>query len=113
MRVTQSSMLNNELLKQAQQIGAILSRIRIARGMKQSDLALRAGMSRNTVYRMEMGDPGVAFGQLLRYIDVLAPGMTLQDVLNEKDPTLIALAHREQTRRVRGLSAKELKEMDF
>lgn len=106
-------MLNNELLKQAENIGAILSRIRIARGMKQSELALRAGMSRNTVYRMEKGDPGLAYGQILRYIDALAPGMTLKEVLTEADPALAALKHREQTRRVRSLSSKELKEMDF
>lgn len=77
------------------------------------DAALRAGLSRNTVYRLEKGDPGVAFGQILRYLDAIAPGLTLLDLLSEVDPSLIAPKTREQRQRVRDMTADELKALDF
>jgi hypothetical protein len=41
------------------------------------------------------------------------PGSTLQGLLSEQDPALLALSAREQTRRVRDLSAAGLQELDF
>ena len=82
-------------------------------GIKQTDAALRAGQSRNTAYRIERGDPGLAIGQVLRYLDAIAPGSTLLDLLSESDPALAALAARERTQRVRDLSTTELDELDF
>ena len=81
--------------------------------MKQVDAALRAGMSRNTAYRLERGDPGLAIGQVLRYLDAIAPGSNLLDLLSESDPALAALEVRERSRRVRDLSTKELDELNF
>ena len=77
------------------------------------EIAKRTGLSRNTVYRLEKGDPGVAMGQVLRYLDAIAPGSTLLDLLSEKDPALRALDAREKTQRVHGMTAAELKELDF
>ncbi|MBI3145167.1 MAG: helix-turn-helix domain-containing protein [Pseudogulbenkiania sp.] len=113
MRVTQSAALSPELALEAQKLGRLLARLRLARGIKQADAALRAGLSRNTAYRLEKGDPGLAFGQILRYLDAIAPGQTLLDLLSENDPTLVALGMRERKKRVRDLSAQELKELDF
>ena len=113
MRVTQADTLNPELASEARQLGELLSRLRIARGVKQTDAALRAGLSRNTVYRMEKGDPGVAFGQILRYLDVVAPGLSLAQLFTEADPALAALALREKRQRVRSLTAEQLREVDF
>jgi hypothetical protein len=76
-------------------------------------LKRRVDKSRNTVYRLEKGDPGLAIGQVLRYLDAIAPGSTLLDLLSEKDPALISLSAREKTKRVRDLSADELRELDF
>ncbi len=101
------------LLAQSQQLGAQLARLRIARKVKQADAALRAGLSRNTAYRIEKGDPGLALGQVLRYLDAIAPGRTLLELLSASDPALVTLGVREQTRRVRDLNASELKELDF
>ena len=91
MRISQSNVVSPELAAQSQAIGARLARLRIARYISQTDAALRAGLSRNTAYRLEKGDPGVAMGQVLRYIDAIAPGKSLQSVLNEDDPALAAL----------------------
>ena len=73
----------------------------------------RAGLSRNTAYRIEKGDPGLAIRQVLRYLDAIAPGATLTDLLLESDPALAFLRARESTKRVRDLSAAELKDLTF
>ncbi|MBV8649524.1 helix-turn-helix transcriptional regulator, partial [Paludibacterium sp.] len=101
MKVSQSAALPSHLANECQHLGQLLARLRLARGIKQADAALRAGLSRNTAYRLEHGDPGLAFGQVLRYLDAIAPGCTLADLLAETDPALAALKQREQARRVR------------
>jgi hypothetical protein len=50
---------------------------------------------------------------LLRYLDVIAPGMPLQELLSQTDPSLSVLEMKEKTRRVRDLSSKEVSELDF
>ena len=66
-------------------------------------------MSRSTIYRIEKGDPGVALGQLLRYLKAIAPGSTLQDLLSAADPTLQSPA--DKRHRVRGGGAADLPQL--
>ena len=113
MKVSQTAMLSPRQLEECARLGRLLARLRKARQVKQSDAALRAGLSRNTAYRLEKGDPGLAIGQVLRYLEAISPGSTLLDLLSETEPALLALAAREKTQRVRDLSAAELKELDF
>jgi transcriptional regulator with XRE-family HTH domain len=113
MRVLQATVLPPELASEAKKIGARLARLRIARHLSQTEAALRAGISRNTVYRLEKGDPGLAIGQLLRYLDAVAPGKSLQSFFAESDSAVLALEERERTKRVRPLSQRELDELDF
>jgi DNA-binding XRE family transcriptional regulator len=113
MKVTQATLLSSTQTAEAKKLGAALARLRIARSMKQDQTALRAGLSRNTAYRMEKGDPGIAVGQILRYLEAIVPGKTLLELLSESDPALVALSAKEQRRRVRDLSRRELDEIDF
>jgi DNA-binding XRE family transcriptional regulator len=113
MKVTQAAVLTPSLASEARKLGAGVARLRIARGVKQDQAALRAGLSRNTAYRLEKGDPGVALGQILRYLDAIVPGKTLLDLLAESDPALATLRGQEQRRRARELSKRELDEIDF
>ena len=113
MKVTQSALLNSALAAEGKKLGATLARLRIARGMKQDQAALRAGLSRNTAYRLEKGDPGIAMGQVLRYLEAIVPGKTLLELLSETDPALAALSAKEQRHRARELSKRELEEIDF
>jgi transcriptional regulator with XRE-family HTH domain len=113
MKFNQTAVLSPPLLAEAQQLGQRIARLRTARRMKQFEAALRAGVSRNTAYRIEHGDPGVAMGQILRYLDAIAPGCNLQHVLNESDPALISQQLREKTQRVRSMTTAELKELEF
>jgi DNA-binding XRE family transcriptional regulator len=113
MRVTQATNLTEELANQARNLGRSLARLRLARAVKQHDAALRAGLSRNTAYRLERGDPGVAVGQILRYLDAIAPGKSLLELLSESDPALVLLRSKEARHRVRDLTQTELAKLDF
>lgn len=113
MKVTQAAVMTAPLAKQCARMGELLARLRHARKMKQADAAVRAGLSRNTAYRLEKGDPGVAVGQVLRYLHAIAPGATLVSLLTEADPALVVLRAREATHRVRDLTDDELKNLDF
>jgi len=113
MRVNQTAALPSNLVEQIAQLGEALVRLRHARQVKQSEAALRSGISRATAQRLEKGDPGVALGVLMRYLDAIAPGMSLFKLLSEDDPSLLALDARLRSQRVRGLTATELKELDF
>jgi hypothetical protein len=50
---------------------------------------------------------------VVRYLDAIAPGATLADLLTQTDPALIALQARESTKRVRDLTAAELEKLNF
>lgn len=113
MKVTQSALLNASQAAEVKKLGAALARLRIARGIKQDQAALRAGLSRNTAYRLEKGDPGIAMGLVLRYLQAIVPGKTLLELLSETDPALAALSAKEKSRRVRELSKRELEEINF
>jgi transcriptional regulator with XRE-family HTH domain len=113
MRVDQTTPLSSKQLQEAQALGSAVARLRTARRVRQDEAAVRAGMSRNTAYRLERGDPGIAIGQILRYVDAIAPGLGLGDVLAMRDPSLKALEAREKTTRVRAMSKQEARELDF
>jgi len=66
MKINQATMLSPRLAQASTGLGELLARLRIARAIKQSEAALRAGISRNTAHRLEHGDLGVAIGQVLR-----------------------------------------------
>jgi transcriptional regulator with XRE-family HTH domain len=113
MKVTQLSMLSPELAREAEHLGMLIARLRHARGVKQQEAAVRAGISRNSAYRMEKGDPGLAIGQILRYLEAIAPGKTLLELLSQSDPALITLGAQEKKRRVRDMTGAELDDLDF
>jgi DNA-binding XRE family transcriptional regulator len=90
-----------------------MARLRIALGIKQHAAALRAGLSRNTAYRLEKGDPSIAVGQILRYLEAIAPGRTLLELLSETDPALLRLDAKEKYSRVRDPTMRGLDDLDF
>lgn len=97
---------------QTLELGARLARLRAAHDMRQSDAAARAGISRSTAGRLESGDPGVAVGQLLRYLNAVSPGLTLAQLLEKERPAELALRERERTKRVR-LATGDRVDLDF
>lgn len=71
-------------LKEAEQIGAQLRTLRIARGMTQSETAARAGVARSTAVLLEQGDESRTLSQVLRYLHALEPELTLSGLLTDK-----------------------------
>ena len=113
MKYRESSLTPSNRLVEAASVGAKLTRLRMARKLRQLDVAARAGLSRSTAVLIEKGDPGRTLAQILRYLEAIAPGLSLLALLQESDPSLKALEQLEVTRRVRPLSATELQKLDF
>lgn len=113
MKRNETPLLTPDRQHEAYAVGQKLARLRMARQWRQADAAARAGLSRTTAILIEQGDPGRTLAQILRYLEAIAPGLTLLNLLQETDPSLTALAARERTQRVRALSQIELKKLDF
>ncbi len=94
-------------------LGERIKRLRLARRMVQQEAAVRAGIARSTASRIEGGDPSVAIGQVLRYMDAIAPGKSLEQLYRDDDPAEVLLRHDERRVRARSLTAARKKELDF
>lgn len=113
MKRDESPLLTSARLLEAQELGEKIARLRMARRLRQVDAAARAGLARSTAALIEKGDLGRTQAQILRYLEAIAPGVTLLALLQETDPSLKALSARELTRRVRPMSKEELQKLDF
>ncbi|MDD5478144.1 helix-turn-helix transcriptional regulator [Rhodoferax sp.] len=113
MKYCESPLIPASRLTEAADMGAKLTRLRTARKLRQLDVAARAGLSRSTASLIEKGDPGRTVAQILRYLEAIAPGLTMLALLQESDPSLKALEQLEVTQRVRPLSPTELQKLDF
>lgn len=113
MRTRQHAALPPVLQDEVARLAAALVRLRHARRITQADAALRAGLSLATAKRLEKGDAGVAIGGVLRYLEAIAPGLTLERLLAGDDPALETLAVRERGQRVRRMTAAERQALDF
>ena len=87
-------------LKEAEQIGAQLRTLRIARGITQSDAAARAGVSRSTAVLLEQGDESRTLSQVLRYLHALEPELTLPGLLTGKSAAVRAFNETPRVHRV-------------
>ena len=113
MKRDETPLLSPARVMEARELGEKLARLRKARRLRQADAALRAGRARSPAALIETGDLGRTQAQILRYLEAIAPGVTLLSLLQESDPSLAALSARELTRRVRPLGKAELDELDF
>lgn len=113
MKYKEEPLLTQQHLAETQALGAKLARLRHARKVRQIDAAARAGLARSTAVLIEKGDPSRTLGQIFRYLEAIAPGLTLPALLQESDPALTALARAEATQRVRPMSEAELRTLDF
>ncbi|CAM5496745.1 hypothetical protein AFAE65S_03693 [Alcaligenes phenolicus] len=100
MQVRQSAAILPSLAHELTHLGALLASLRHARRGVQK-------------YGVSNGELGLTIGQVLRYLDAIAPGATLADLLAESDPALSALQRREATQRVRDRTAAERAALDF
>lgn len=113
MKISQSNATPESVTDQLVVVGEKIARLRIARRMLQGEAAVRANISRGTASLIEKGSPRIAVGQIVRYIDAIAPGKTLANLMSETDPSVIAMEVREMRHRARQLSPTEMMELDF
>jgi len=113
MKRDEAPLLTPARVQEARDLGEKLARLRLARQLRQADAAARAGLARSTAVLIEKGDPGRTQAQILRYLEAIAPGLPLLNLLQATDPSLTALSARERTQRVRALSQTELNKLDF
>ena len=113
MKRDESPLLTPARLQEARELGEKLARLRMARHLRQVDAAARAGLARSTAALIEKGDLGRTQAQILRYLEAIAPGVSLLALLQETDPALLALSARELTQRMRPLSKGELEKLNF
>ena len=113
MKYKEQHLLAPHRIAEATEIGAKLARLRRARKIRQLDAAARAGLARSTAVLIEKGDPSRTLSQMLRYLDAIAPGLSLPALLQESDPSLKAMEQADATQRVRPLSQAELSKLDF
>ena len=113
MKYDETPLLPESRLNEARQLGARLTELRQAYRLRQADVAARAGLSSSTAVLVEKGDSGRTLGQIRRYLNAIEPTITLQVLLEGKLPALTMLRAQERTQRVRQLSEKELKDLDF
>lgn len=71
MKVNQKSRVDADLAQSLHRIGEALRGYRLVKRLTQEQAAEQAGFSRQTLSRIERGDPSVAFGQVARYADVV------------------------------------------
>jgi len=113
MKYNEVPLMSGSRLAEAEEIGFKLARLRVARKMRQVDAAARAGIARSTAALLEKGDAGRTVAQVLRYLQAIAPDVTLLALIQQTDPSLKVLAQTETRQRVRKLSAAELAKLDF
>jgi transcriptional regulator with XRE-family HTH domain len=114
MKIRQKSAFPDSLATQLSELGQALTRMRTARRMTQAAAAERVGISRNTLSRIENGDPSIAVGQIVRYMDALGRVDLIERLIADiSDPAVTQLTAREQTQRARPLSEKEKSKYDF
>lgn len=113
MKIAQNIATYPNLAHTLKELGEHIARLRKARRLLQAEVAVRANISRETASRIENGDASVAIGQIVRYLDVIAPGVHLGRVLDTPDAALAMLESSEKRQRARKLSPKALKQYDF
>lgn len=113
MKRNETPLLTPTRVQEAKELGEKLARLRMARHLRQVDAAARAGLARSTAVLLEKGDLSRTQAQILRYLEAIAPGLTLLNLLQETDPSLKALSAKERTQRMRPLSQSELSKLDF
>ncbi|MBI2690749.1 MAG: helix-turn-helix transcriptional regulator [Solirubrobacterales bacterium] len=72
-------------IKNAEELGAIIRKVRKAQGLRQEDLALAAGAGIMSISRLERGTSHVRIDLVLRVLDVLGLDFKIASASDEAD----------------------------
>lgn len=90
MKVDQKNLVSEVLEKRLRGVGQVLREARMAKKLTQAEAALVTGVCRQTLARIENGDPSVALGPVGRY----AEAMGIPELLGGACPAAPAVAGR-------------------
>jgi len=79
-------------IRRPNDIGAAVKEARRKRGMNQTELAARLEVNRESVSRLETGDPGITLGIVLRALSVLGLTLALDNEAATPEPARSAQA---------------------
>lgn len=65
-------------IRRPNDVGAAVREARRTQGMNQTELATRLEVNRESVSRLESGDPGITLGIVLRALNVLGLSLALE-----------------------------------
>ncbi len=66
-------------IRRPNDLGAAVKEARRKQGMNQTELAARLEVNRESVSRLERGDPGITLGIVLRALNILGLSLALED----------------------------------
>lgn len=104
--------LNSKQRQFARMLGMRLAMLRAVANMTQEEAALRAGLSRPTVARLEADASTRTLSQLMRYLDALSPGASMESLITGSIPALQSSLDHAHPKRVRKSNTDE-KALDF
>lgn len=113
MKKPQNTLVNETSSAALADLGQRLQRLRLSRQLQQAEAAIRAGLARSTASRIENGDASVAIGQILRYLEAVAPEKSLTTLFTTVDLPSEMLSVQERRKRARPLNKAALKALDF
>jgi transcriptional regulator with XRE-family HTH domain len=107
MKIKQNVATPQPLLESLKNMGLHLSKMRKSRHLLQAEAAARANISRETASRIENGDSSVGIGQIIRYLNAIAPGAELCNLYKTEDAALKMMTFKNRTARVRKLKENQ------
>lgn len=113
MKKPQNTLLDQSSATVLGDLGQRLQRLRLARRLPQAEAAVRAGVARSTASRIENGDAAVSIGQVIRYLQAIAPEKTLETLFTQTDTPTAMLVAAERRQRARPLSDAALEKLNF
>ena len=113
MKKPQNIAMPSSLSPMLKMLGERIARMRKARSLLQGEVSVRANISRDTASRIENGDASVSIGQVVRYLNVIAPGVDLGRLYETPDAALSMMESTEKRQRSRKLSLTAQNKYDF
>lgn len=84
MKIDQKSKAPDSVVTLLSELGGALRGYRLVKRMTHEDVAAACGFSRQTLSRIERGDPSVAIGQVARYAELLGASKALSLKMPQK-----------------------------
>ena len=96
---TKGSVVHPRVMRAMEKLGQDISTARRARGIGVEEFAQRIGVSRGTLYRLEIGEPGVTLNTLAMALHALGRLDALTELVDAGNDDITLMQMKDQTRR--------------